>query len=481
METPSEGKAGKGSKGKVTPGDARRRARGGSWVGNFWPFKKRGEGTRGDREKGSWGRKERVPLRDGLEARGIREPYGPVGKAGTRSSRRKVSRGERNALRRLSSEAEGRVARTGAFALPGLEGRAASRTGALRLRSRRRTWRFTRRFYALIGLVLALVLALFLRSVVGSRTSRGANPAESSPALTTSELSSLKVNELGAVMILRYGRIGEEGRESRSPENFRRDLQLLYQQGYRCVSLSDLVSGEICTDRGFTPVAITFWGADPGQVRFLEGDGPPEVDPRCALGVLEDFGREHPDFGATASFFLGKQLFGQEKFKERKLALLRDKGYGLGVAVEAEAARIRDPAEALDAVAGVVSAVRHYLPGFVPEFALFPREWQEMAGRLGTEIPLDGESVRLGAVFYDNGRPVPSPYDGSFDPARLEVVKVVDPSLDTGGLYHWLRYFSENPERKYVSDGDPTTVTVPRPMVFRVDAGRAGNRRIRNY
>lgn len=331
-----------------------------------------------------------------------------------------------------------------------------------------------------MGMVLAAILFFALWSTLGSRRQGASGSHESRPSLTTAELASLKVNELGAIMIIRYGRFGEEGRESRSPENFRRDLQLLYQQGYRCIPLSELLSGEIRTGPGFTPLVITFLGADPGQVRFLE-DGTAELDPRCALGVLEDFGREHPDFGVTATFFLGGQLFGQEPFQGQKLAMLRKKGYGLGVTVEQEAARLKTAQDAAAAVAASVSAVRRHLPDFAPECALFPREWKEMEGDIGMEITVDGEVLRLRAILYDSGMPVVSPFDGSFDPARLEAIKVVDPSMDTGGFYHWLRYFTENPERRYVSDGDPYTVTVPRHMVFRADRDKIGGRNMRNY
>ena len=50
----------------------------------------------------------------------------------------------------------------------------------------------------------------------------------------------LAPNELGRVMVLEYHKIDyPEERWTRTPENFRRDLETLYSRGYRLQSLKD--------------------------------------------------------------------------------------------------------------------------------------------------------------------------------------------------------------------------------------------------
>ena len=57
---------------------------------------------------------------------------------------------------------------------------------------------------------------------------------------------SLAPNELGRVMILEYHKIDyPEERWTRTPENFRRDLETLYARGYRLIALGDLLDGRI--------------------------------------------------------------------------------------------------------------------------------------------------------------------------------------------------------------------------------------------
>ena len=62
---------------------------------------------------------------------------------------------------------------------------------------------------------------------------------------------SLPPNELGRVMILEYHKIDyPEERWTRTPENFRRDLETLYARGYRLQSLNDAARRQ---DHGAAP------------------------------------------------------------------------------------------------------------------------------------------------------------------------------------------------------------------------------------
>ena len=77
--------------------------------------------------------------------------------------------------------------------------------------------------------------------------------------ITPVDLREIRANELGDIMVLMYHSIGEpEAEWRRTPENFRADLEYLYQSGYRPISLTDYVTGNITTEAGFTPIVLTF-------------------------------------------------------------------------------------------------------------------------------------------------------------------------------------------------------------------------------
>ena len=107
-------------------------------------------------------------------------------------------------------------------------------------------------------------------------------------------------------MILEYHKIDyPEERWTRTPENFRRDLETLYARGYRLVRASTTCSTAASRlPAGTTPVVLTFDDSSPGQFRYLERNGALEIDPKSGVGILEAFIREKPDFGRAATFFV---------------------------------------------------------------------------------------------------------------------------------------------------------------------------------
>ncbi|MGH7418303.1 MAG: hypothetical protein ACREKB_11060, partial [Candidatus Rokuibacteriota bacterium] len=113
---------------------------------------------------------------------------------------------------------------------------------------------------ALLALAILLGLAVFFAAAAGE---------------------GLRPNELGRVMILEYHKIDyPEERWTRTPENFRRDLETLYARGYRLLALNDLLDGRITLPAGTTPVVLTFDDSSPGQFRYLQRNGDLEIDPK---------------------------------------------------------------------------------------------------------------------------------------------------------------------------------------------------------
>jgi hypothetical protein len=273
-----------------------------------------------------------------------------------------------------------------------------------------------------------------------------------------------RADELGRVMILEYHKIDyPEERWTRTPENFRRDLETLYARGYRLQSLNSLVEGRITVPAGTTPVVLTFDDSSAGQFRYVERNGTVEIDPKSGVGVLEAFIREKPEFGRAATFFVlpgakaPNNLFNQPTHEGRKLRWLVEQGYELGNHTlwhanlgKYDEATVR--AQLADAQVWVQRHVPQYrLRTLALPHGVYPRDvtWALSGTAKGT-------TYRHEAILMVAGGAAPSPFAKSFDPVRLPRIQAVEHDLR-----HWLNHFERTPTDRYVSDGNPDTLTIP--------------------
>jgi peptidoglycan/xylan/chitin deacetylase (PgdA/CDA1 family) len=271
-------------------------------------------------------------------------------------------------------------------------------------------------------------------------------------------------DELGRVMILEYHKIDyPEERWTRTPENFRRDLETLYARGFRLQSLNDLVQGRITVPAGTTPVVLTFDDSSAGQFRYIERNGTLEIDPKSGVGVLEAFIREKRDFGRAATFFVlpgakaPNNLFNQPGREGSKLRWLVEQGYELGNHTLWHAnlgkygeATVR--AQLADAQVWVQRHVPQYqLRTLALPHGVYPKDLSWALS--GTA---KGATYRHEAILMVAGGAAPSPFARSFDPVRLPRIQAVERDLR-----YWLNHFERTPTDRYVSDGNPDTVTIP--------------------
>jgi peptidoglycan/xylan/chitin deacetylase (PgdA/CDA1 family) len=274
----------------------------------------------------------------------------------------------------------------------------------------------------------------------------------------------LAPNELGRFMILEYHKIDyPEERWTRTPENFRRDLETLYAKGYRLVNLGDVLDRRISLPAGTTPVVLTFDDSSPGQFRYIEKNGTLEIDPKCGIGILEAFIKEHPDFGRGGTFYVlpganpPNRLFNQPAFEGKKLQFLAANGYEIGNHTLWHANLAKYPESTVRAqVAEAQVWIQRHVPDYKTRTLALPHgvyptdiSWVLRGSAKGTNYSHD-------AVLMVAGGAAPSPYSRSFDPIRLPRIQAVERDLG-----YWLTYFDKNPQERFVSDGDPNSVTVP--------------------
>lgn len=280
---------------------------------------------------------------------------------------------------------------------------------------------------------------------------------------------------------------------NRTPDEFRGDLDYLYTHGYYLTSMHDFVTGNINIPPGKSPVILTFDDGTESQFRYLvQPDGSKIIDPDSAVGIIEAMYAKHPDFGRAGVFYILPLLpFGddnddhhQRQFAKEKLDFLLAHGYELGnhTLNHANLRKLNND-QIMQQIAGGADGIHSYVPNAPLEtialpFGLYPPHGDTT---LLEGFDYKGKHYGYQAAMMVGAEPAPSPFDKRRD-------LMWTPRIRGSGdqLVKWFGgYFEKNPQLRYISDGNPTTVTIPNQLpsalASNFDPAKLGNRQLIRY
>ena len=322
------------------------------------------------------------------------------------------------------------------------------------------------------ALAVALVLLAALAAACGGSNTPAPAATRASGALGAAASPSPSprparcyANELGQVVILEYHTINRSGGAfTRSPEKFRGDLQWLYDHDFYVIPIRDYVTNRIAAPAGKRPVALTFDDGVVTQFNYIvDAGGKTSIGPDSAIGVMESFFGQHPDFGRGALFsilplapFAWPDSPDQLPYAKEKLRWLLDHGYEIGnhTLGHVDLSSLTSD-EVKKELASHVDKVHEYVPDAKVEVIALP-----FGGYAKDESVLRGFDYQgrryefLGALKV-GGNPAASPADPQFDAFGIARIQASDEELAK-----WFGYVEDNPGLIYVSDGDPSTGAV---------------------
>lgn len=328
------------------------------------------------------------------------------------------------------------------------------------------------------GGFIGLVSGLAFGGPAGAETSRAVAQSDSidsaSSDSTTQELSgssgpmteerarAIGANEMGQVLVLMYHLIdSEEGEWTRTPENFRNDIALLKAEGFYPINVRDLASGNVDIPAGKSPVVITFDDSSPGQYRILD-DG--SLDPDSAVGILQEAVKAG-DWASKASFYClldvvpnERELFGQPDQQQEKLRSLVNWGYEVGShTVTHLNLKKASTEEATKQLAQSQATLERLIGGgySVTSISIPYGEYPENDGLLASG-EYDGIKYAYTAALSLGSTPCPSPFSTRFDALHIPRIRGSEDYITEA-----IETFRNHPELRYISDGDPATVSVP--------------------
>jgi hypothetical protein len=297
-------------------------------------------------------------------------------------------------------------------------------------------------------------------------------------------------NEMGRIMVLEYHLITDQNSTySRERGQFRKDLELLYDRGYRPVNMSDVLDKKLNLPRGLSPVVMVFDDASPEQFRYIENNGKLEIDPTSGLGIWLDFRKTHPDWNNKAVFCLlngaaaGHNFFGdrgiqgqKSSWRFQKVKWLADNGFELcdHTLWHAQLSKYPD-AFVQEQIARNALGIDSAVPGYkIRAMALPQGLWPKnraLASKGSWTNPKTGKTVSYDwpVVFEVAGGPMRSPYDPAFNPGSTPRTQVIGNAIES--TINKL----EKSGNMYISDGNPAVVA--RPAAVPVAAASTGAKR----
>jgi peptidoglycan/xylan/chitin deacetylase (PgdA/CDA1 family) len=329
----------------------------------------------------------------------------------------------------------------------------------------------------------------------GDSAAPPAATAQAGPANDAGPKADLPPNELGRIMVLEYHRLGPpdaEGEFIRTLEHFRNDLKILYEAGYRPVTMRQVLEGDINLPAGTTPVVFTFDDSTRGQFYYLPSG---EIDPSTMVGSWVSFRERNPAWsgGATwcvlpgadhpSNFFhertsrraTAEERKAREEGIRKKVTWLVDNGHEIcnHTWYHERLDRAKDDKQAQEFIGIGEDSIRAYLPeGYdIVTLALPLGMWPKNRPLAWQGTYRDGKRYENKVILEVSGGPNVSPWDKRWDAHSVDRF-IVAPNALERQLAAWAR----NPADRYVSDGDPNTVSFPQRMEQHLNRAALGSR-----
>ena len=292
------------------------------------------------------------------------------------------------------------------------------------------------------------------------------------------KLKADNINEIGKIPIMMYHGIREKTSTStgtiggnvdkdgynRTPEAFRKDLEFYYENGYQMIRLEDYINGKINTEYGKSPIVLTFddGNEDNIKVQGLDENGNIIIDPNSAVGILEEFKKNHPKTKVTATFFVNGGLFNQSQYNEKILNFLVDNGYDVGNHTQYHLDIKKSTADKVQKeIAYVYDELERIIPNkYVKIIALpfgspYSKENENFKYVLSTTY--NEKTYETAAALRVGWEPEVSPFDKTFDKTFLKRCRAYDNNgqeFDIEMVFKMLEY------NRYISDGNENTIVI---------------------
>lgn len=262
-------------------------------------------------------------------------------------------------------------------------------------------------------------------------------------------------NESGKIIIAMFHRFADSDLDewTRSYDNFYNDLKYLYDHNYRTVSLNDYLNNSMKVPVGCTPIVLTFDDGSKGQFNLIRNDdGELVANPKSAVGIMERFYSEYPEFGLNGTFFINSTFFAGEGTNEERLKYLVDRGFEIGNHTSSHVNFSKASVDTIQKEVGTIAnMVRKLVDGYeitalALPYGISSKDYKSYIAK----GEYDGQAYDNKVLLLVGANPALPVTNEKVNLLALPRVRA------TGGgkivecdLYYWLDVMEKNPKMKY--------------------------------
>lgn len=299
------------------------------------------------------------------------------------------------------------------------------------------------------------------------------------------DYSLVKPNEMGHIMVVMYHGIMDKPPYHRTKEDFIKDLQYMYDNGYRLISIRDYLDNNIDIKAGMTPIVLTFDDSLSSTFHLEEIDGKLVVGKDTAIGIIEDFAKKYPDFGKTATLYINgwENGFDGAGTLNQRLNWLVENGYEIGnhTYKHFDLSKLSKE-ELIEEVGYVDRLIKKSVTGYKVDSITYPFGKKPKEENL--EAIKEGRYLDTEYQYQVGFREGPS---GTFySPLHINFASYNAPRVrgsegEQGDLWWYFDFYEKNSHLKYISDGKKNLISIPMEYEAYLDKDKIGNKELIVY